>query len=145
VHTKYLHKTVGIIGLALFGVFLLYKNVGASYAPPDITANVVVEGIDYGTFEHMTTLHKLPVQQATKSQPYATVELQRRFISDRPLYEWAQKALETTEPKDVHIVFRRNGKEISQYVLPDCRPVSLEMMDDATGRHERIKLAILKE
>ena len=139
---------VGIVGMLLLlaGLFY-YEDVRAFYRPPDISAHVVVDGIDYGSFQYMKKIGPLPIQAPFLARPYATLKLEKRFMVTNPsLYEWAKDALRSpTALKDIHIVLRnKKGQQLHEYVLKECRPISLEVTEDDSGRHERVDLAILQ-
>ena len=132
--------------LLLTGVF--YNSVRAFYSPPEISAHVVVDGIDYGSFTSMKKVGPLPMQAPSINKPYSTLRLEKRFMVTNPsLYEWAKDTLKSpTSLKSVHIVLRNTkGQQVQEYILKECRPVSLEITEDGSGRHERVDLAVLPD
>jgi hypothetical protein len=137
---------VGTVGLLLLLTGIFYDSVRAFYRPPDIS-HVVVDGVDYGTFEHMKKIGRLPMKAPSLSKPYSTLRLEKRFMVTNPsLYEWAKDSLKSpTSLKAVHIVLRNaKGQQLDEYVL-ECRPISLEITEDDSGRHERVDLAVQQD
>ena len=140
--------TIGIgLLLLLISSLWFHKQVVAFYEPLEVSASVVVDGVDYGVFRQIKTIQDLHIRPKTAGKPFTTVELKRPVVTGPFLYEWAKDTLNTplSKERNVHIVFRRDGKEISQYVLKDCRPVSLELTSDAAGLYERVELAVTQE
>lgn len=138
---------VGAVGISLLLTGIFYDSVRAFYRPPEISAHVVVDGVDYGAFQYLKKVGPLPMQPPSAAKPYSTLRLEKRFMVTNPsLYEWAKDTLNSpTSLKSVHIVLRNaKGQQVHEYILPECRPISLEVTEDRSGRRERVDLAVLE-
>ncbi len=139
---------VGAVGVLLLLTGIFYDSVRAFYRPPEISANVMVDGVDYGTFEYMKKVGPLKMQEPSVAKPYSTLRLEKRFMVTNPsLYEWAKDTIKSpTALKSIHIVLRNaKGQQLHEYILKECRPISLEVTEDGSGRHERVDLAVLPD
>ncbi len=138
---------VGAVGISLLLTGIFYDSVRAFYRPPEISAHVVVDGVDYGTFQYLKKVGPLPMLPPSVAKPYSTLRLEKRFMVTNPsLYEWAKDTLNSpTSLKSVRIVLRNaKGQKVHEYILPECRPIALEVTEDRSGRRERVDLAVLE-
>jgi len=124
---------------------LLLSLVSTSRLPASFTNavtkyHVSVEGIDYGTFDHVSGLDE--EQPGTR-----TISLRRDFVTDPSLYLWAKNTMRNrSNLKDVHVVLENTeGQQVAKYVLKLCQPLSWTVEADnpsVGGFHEKIDLAV---
>src|SRR5690349_19081156 len=105
-------------------------GVTATYDPIKTTAYVVIDGVDYGTFDHINdvrdlTSHGLPHKKG-QQEAFTRVVLKRDFVTAPSLYFWAQNSSQKRGGlTDVNLVMRTSdGLEVSRYTLKYCKPLS---------------------
>ncbi len=139
-----LHVLLAAVALATLTVTATRIST-AGFTSEELKTHVEIDGVNYGTFDHVEGLDEL-AQDATHAA-FRKVTLKRDFVTDPSLYLWAKNIMHgRSDLKDVHLVMaNREGEEVSRYVLRFCQPLSwsVEAANPALGGfHEKIDLAV---
>ena len=142
-----------VLALASIGVtiFVAVKKLPAAFTQPPSTTHIEIDGIDYGSFDHIRGLQQFSKNgyPLTQNQYYAKVTLRRNFVTDPSLYLWAKnRRSKKSDLKNIQLVKRNmEGAVISRQILESCQPLSwtVEKANPSLGGfHETIDLAVQK-
>ncbi|MEZ4741204.1 MAG: hypothetical protein R3B45_01955 [Bdellovibrionota bacterium] len=130
-----------------FVIASLTEQLAASYSEDTQIIQVEIDGISFGNFNKINNIKDLTSSMDSRFGDYTVITLNRDFVADPSLYQWAKKTVYDREGlKDIHLVTRTpQGEEVSRYVLKLCRPLSwsLEAADPTLGGfHEKVKIAV---
>lgn len=137
-----------VFGAAVVLTGLMYpltSGISAKLSVPKLKTHIEINGIDYGTFDHISDIRDLTSVQV--DEPYTRVSLRRDFVTDPSLYLWAKKTSESGAGlTDIRLIMKTpEGKEISGYILKFCKPLSwtFESAGPAVGGfYENVDIAV---
>ncbi|NRA44075.1 MAG: phage tail protein [Oligoflexales bacterium] len=138
---------LGAVILTLCLAFSLTSGVSAKFTPLQTKTHIEIDGLDYGTFDHINDLRDLTSQRQHTDESFTRVSLKRDFVTDPSLYLWAKKASETRASlTDIRLIMKtEEGEEVSRYILKLCKPLSwtVEAAGPAIGGfYEKVDLAV---
>ena len=136
----------GVAILTLGLAFSLTSGVSAKFTPLQTKTHIEIDGLDYGTFD-LDDLDDLTSKSENSNEKFMLVSLDREFVTDPSLANWARKASETRASlTDIRLIKRtEDGQEVSRYILKLCKPLSwtVEAAGPAIGGfYEKVDLAV---
>jgi hypothetical protein len=137
-----------LFAFAILTPVVVYTKLStAGISAQDIKTHVEIDGVNYGTFDHIDGLKEFHDAGDAATPSFRKVSFVRDFVTDPSLYLWAKNVMQgRTDLKDVHVVMEnRDGEELSRYVLKFCQPLSwtVEAANPALGGfHETIDIAV---
>ena len=151
----YRNKKILRMALLIVPVLLLLTignhQIRAAFYNPVLTTYVEIGGVNYGPFDDIRGIDGFaddgyPLASGTS---YATVSLEREFVTSPSLYLWAKNRMQRKVGLlDVHLITEdEEGQVVQHRVLQLCQPLSWSV--EATnptlgGFNETIDLAVQK-
>lgn len=126
----------------------LFQLVASSPSPANLNRSVtkmhvMIDGIDFGTFDRPDNLTQRPSTRTKSSR----ITLQRDFVTDKSLYQWTSNASQIhMGPRNIALVMKdQYGRDTETITLKYCQAVSwsVEAANPSMGGyHERVDFAI---
>ena len=148
---KTYRRVVGIVLASVVSLGLLVtvaRQALAHLTTERVETYVEIDGVDFGTFGHISGLKDITSEKRHPNESFTRILLARDFVADPSLSKWASTTFNNRSGlKDIWLVMRKDGHEVSRYALKLCKPLSwtVEAADQALGGfHEKVEFAVHK-
>ncbi|NRA64697.1 MAG: hypothetical protein HRU19_09455 [Pseudobacteriovorax sp.] len=135
----------------LLALFIIGGHgIKAAFYDSVLTTYVEIDGVNFGPFDDIDGIEQFASDGfPLSSDSYATVTLEREFVTSPSLYLWVKNRMrKKTELKDIHLITENEeGDVVAHQILQLCQPLSwsVEAADPTLGGfNETVDFAVQK-